>query len=176
MATPINPAIPSGPYTLTWGTVSGIAGAVYDLGLLEGPIRFQQSAIGLPVRASLFAQNIIDYIMQGGGYFGVVTIKERTTGTKKFLWPFGANAGIVDEPGLLFSHYCDQLIATAVPNTPAATYGPVTRTANLAAVLPGHNLDEMYGAVERNIVVALGFLPERYSSSTGFKLRYLIDT
>lgn len=172
----INPAIPSGPYSLTWGTSSGPGGAIWDLGLLEGPIRFQQNAIGLPVRATQFGQSIIDYVMQGGGYFGVVTIKERTTGTKKFMWPFGSVPGIIDEPGRLFNTYCDQLVATAVAGTPAATYGPVTRTVNLAATLPGHNLDEMFGPQERNIVVALGFLPERNPTSTGYKLRFLIDT
>jgi hypothetical protein len=60
----------------------------------------------------------------------------------------------------VFSSYVDQLVLTALAGTPAATYGPVTRTVDYCAVLPGHNLDITFGPVERNVVVALAVLPQ----------------
>jgi hypothetical protein len=79
----INPAIPSGPYSATWGTVGGNEGAVRNCGLFEGPIRWQQNAIGLPIRASQWGQTIIDYVMQGAGYFAVVVVKEWGTDSRR---------------------------------------------------------------------------------------------
>jgi hypothetical protein len=149
---PVNPSIPSGPYSATWAGSS--------IGLFEGPVRLQQNVIGLPVRASQWGQTVIDYIMQGGGAFGVVTVKEWTAAIRTFLWPFGSTMGIVDEPGILFSQYCQPLVLTALAGTPAATHGPVTRTYHYCATLPGHNLDITFGPMERNIVVAVGVLPE----------------
>jgi hypothetical protein len=160
----INPAIPSGPYSATW--------AGNDIGLFEGPVRLQQSLFGLPVRASQWGNTIIDYIIQGGGYFGVIVVKEWTTASRAFMWPFGSTMGIVDEPGRLFSAYCQPLVLTALASTPAATYGPVTRTYALTATLPGHNLDIVAGPMERNVVVAIGILPE----PSGRKARFLVDT
>lgn len=163
----INPAIPSGPYSATWNG--------NDIGLFEGPIRLQQSLIGLPVRASQWGQTIIDYIIQGGGYFGVIVVKEWTTNIKSFMWPFGSTLGIVDEPGKLFSAYCQALVLTALTGTPAATYGPVTRTYPLCATLPGHNLDFVFGPMERNTVVAVGILPEPASQGSR-KAKFFTDT
>lgn len=163
----INPSIPSGPYSATWNG--------NDIGLFEGPIRLQQNLIGLPVQASQWGQTVIDYIIQGAGYFGVVTVKEWTTAAKAFMWPFGSTQGIVDEPGKLFSAYCQALVLTALAGTPAATYGPVTRTYNLVATLPGHNLDITCGPMERNVVVAVAVLPEP-STGGSRKARFLIDT
>lgn len=167
----INPSIPSGAYDATWE----ISASPTDIGLFEGPIRLQQNLIGLPVRASQWGQTIIDYIIQGMGCFGVIVIKEWTTATKKFMWPFGATMGIVDEPGKKFSDYCEQLVLTAQTNTPAATLGPVTRTYPLVAVLPGHNLDMAFGPQERNIVVAVGVLPEP-STEGSRKAKFFTDT
>lgn len=167
----INPSIPSGPYSATWV----VSGSPADIGLFEGPIRLQQNLIGLPVRASQWGQTIIDYILQGAGMFGVVTIKEWTTNTKAFLWPFGSTHGIVDEPGVMFNAYAKQLVLTALAGTPAATYGPATRTYPYVAVLPGHNLDITLGPMERNIVVAVAVLPEPASGGSR-KAKFFTDT
>jgi hypothetical protein len=163
----INPAIPSGPYTATWNG-NGI-------GLFEGLLRMQQTPFGLPVRASQWGQAVIDYIMQSGGYFGVAVVKEWTTATKAFMWPFGADMGVINEPGLLFSSFCQPLVLTALAGTPAATYGPVTRTYTYAATLPGHNLDVAFGPAERNVVVAVGVLPQPNAGGS-YKARFFTDT
>lgn len=173
--TVINPAIPAGPYSLTWGSTGGNEGAVRDVGLLEGPVRWQQTPYGLPVYAQQWGRTIIDYVMQGAGYFGVIVVKEWTTGAKRFMWPFGANHGIFNEPGLLFSSFADQLICTALTGTPAATYGPVTRTSDFVAVLPGHNLDIVFGPLERNVVVAVACLPQP-STTNSRKAKFFVDT
>lgn len=167
MASPISPSIPSGPYSGTWNTA--------DIGLFEGPIRLQKNLNGLPVRASQWGQSIIEFILQGAGCFGVIVLKEWTTNTKAFMWPFGADQGLVDEPGLLFSAYTKPLVLTALSGTPAATYGPVTRTYHNCAVLPGHNLDETFGPMERNIVVAVAVLPGPNSAGSR-KARFFTDT
>lgn len=175
MAAVINPAIPSGPYSATWGTTGGNETAIRDCGLFEGAIRWQQNPIGLPVRASQWGQTIIDYVMQGGGYFAVIVVKEWATGSKRFMWPFGTTHGIFNEPGRLFSSYTDQLVLTALAGTPAATYGPVTRTVDHCAVLPGHNLDITMGPMERNVVVALAVLPQPATVGSR-KALFCVDT
>lgn len=162
----IGPAIPSGPYSATWNGAS--------IGLFEGPVRLQQSLIAQPVRASQWGQTVIDYVMQGGGAFGVIVVKEWNTSIRNFLWPFGSTMGIVDEPGLMFSSYCKPLALTALAGTPAATYGPVTRTYPWVATLPGHNLDIVLGPMERNVVVALAMLPDVDVGSR--KIRFFTDT
>jgi len=175
----INPAVPSGPYSATWGSSGGVVGSALDIGLFEGPTRLQQSLIALPIRASQWGQTIIDYVVQGGGFYGVMVLKEWTANTKKFLWPFGLNVsyaqGVVEEPGKMLSGYCDQLILTALSGTPAATYGPVTRTYDYVCVLPGHNIDQAFGPVERNIVVAFVALPQPNSGGSR-KAKFFVDT
>ena len=163
----IDPSIPSGPYSATWNS--------NDVGLFEGPVRWQQNAIGLPVYASQWGRTIIDYIMQGAGCFAVCVVKEWHSGAKAFMWPFGATHGIMNEPGLLFSSFCQPLVLTALAGTPAATYGPVTRTVPYCAVLPGHNLDITMGPMERNVVVAIGVLPEP-STSNSRKAKFFTDS
>lgn len=145
---------PTGPYS---GTYNG-----QSIGLMEGPIRHQQSYIGLPIRASLWAQNTLDYIFQGCQMFAVITLKEWNTNTKLLMWPFNASHGLGLKSGELVGSgaYAKQLVLTALAGTPAATEGPATRTYPLAVLLPGHNIDVTLGPVERNVPVVLGILPE----------------
>ncbi len=156
-----------GPYEATF---NGNA-----VGLLEGPIRHQQSVFGLPIRASIYGQTVIDYILQGSGMFLVMVVKEWNSNSKAALWPYGQTQGIVNEPGILMSTYAKQIVLTAVTGTPAATEGPVTRTYPLAMLLPGHNLDVPMGAVERNIPIVFGILPE-VTESGSKKLKFYTDT
>jgi hypothetical protein len=113
--------------------------------------------------------------MQGAGYFAVVVVKEWGTDSRRFMWPFGSTHGVFNEPGILFSSYVDQLVLTALAGTPAATYGPVTRTVDYCAVLPGHNLDITFGPVERNVVVALAVLPQPLTGGSR-KAKFCVDT
>jgi len=168
-----SPKISAGVYTVTW---KGL-----DLGLTEGPIRMQQTAIGLPIRAQQFGQTIIDYVMQGGGAFGVIVLKEWTSNVKKFIWPFAVIGGAteamgqVERPGTLLSQYTGTLVLTALAGTKAAEFGPVTRTYQHCAALPGHNIDITFGPTERNIVVALAFLPDRFASPD-YRVQFYTDT
>jgi hypothetical protein len=150
---------PPGPYQVTYkGT---------DIGLMEGVIRHQQNLIALPVRTSLYGQTIIDYIVQGGGVFAVLTVKEWDAGAKAVMWPFNASHGIMPITGTLLNTFFGELVLTALAGTPAATEGPVTRTYPIAGLLPGHNLDVTFGPVERNVPLVLTVLPEQNSNTVG---------
>ena len=161
----------TGAYDGTWV----IQSTPQSIGLFEGPVRLQQNINGLPYRATQWGDSIIEYVLRGGGCFGVCVIKEWTTYTKTFMWPFGSTMGIMPEAGVLFSAYCAQLVLTAQANTPAATLGPVTRTYPYCAVLPGHNIDMPLWAGPRDIVLALGFLPDP-STGGSRKARFFVDT
>lgn len=163
----ITGSFPPGPYTATFEAVS--------IGLMEGPIRHQQNIIGLPIRTTLWGQHIIDYISQGGGVFIILTVKEWSAGSKAALWPYGSTTGIFPITGELLNQYAGPLVLTALAGTPAATVGPVTRTYNLALMLPGHNLDITFGPMERNTPVVFGVLPEISGASVG-KAVYFTDT
>lgn len=163
---------PPGPYTATWNGNS--------IGLMEGPIRHQQSIIALPVRASLYGQEIIDYILQGtGGVFAAFMLKEWNANVKAALWPYGSTQGITSQRGQLIGAgaLAKSLVLTAMPLTPAATEGPVTRTYPLAILLPGHTLDYTLGPVERNIPVIMCALPEsEVISTTTLGTKHFTDT
>jgi hypothetical protein len=157
-----------GPYEMTFNGTS--------VGLLEGEIRHQQNVIGLPIRAGLYGQTIIDYILQGAGVFLVCTLKEWNAGSKAAMWQYGSTQGIVNEAGLLMSaSHAKQIVLTALSGTPAATEGPVTRTYPLAMLLPGHNLEIPMGAVERNVQLVFGVLPEPESAGSK-KAKFFTDT
>jgi hypothetical protein len=158
---------PPGPYNCTYKAT--------DVGLMEGPIRHQQSIIALPIRATLYAQNIINYILQGGGVFGVITVKEWDSGAKALMWPFNASHGIMPVVGNLIDQYFGALVFTALTGTPAATEGPVTRTYPFAGLLPGHNLDITFGPMERNVPVVITALPEINGTTVG-SAKYFTDT
>lgn len=152
-----------------------MTGSAVSLGLTEGPIRHQQSIIGLPIRATVWGQHIIDYISQGGGVFLALTLKEWNTNSKANMWPYGSTHGQFPVTGELLSPYFKQIVLTALAGTPAATEGPVTRTFAYAALIPGHNLDVLLGPAERNVSLVLGVLPQQVSSTVG-KAEYFTDT
>ncbi len=170
-------SFPPGPYTCIFTIASLNGGAATDIGLAEGPIRHQQSVIGLPIRASLYASSVLDYVLQGGGVFVVITLKEWSAGSKALMWSFATAAlqGNMPLVGTLFNTFCGQLVLTALAGTPAAAVGPVTRTYPLCAILPGHNLDITMGPMERNIPVVLGVLPQKYSTIVG-QATFFTDT
>lgn len=158
-----------GPYQGTFAIASLNGGAATDIGLMEGPCREQKSIIGLPIRTSLYGNQVIDYVMQGGGVFVVLTLKEWDAGSKAVMWSFATAAlqGNMPLVGTLFNTFCGQLVLTALAGTPAATVGPVTITYPLCAILPGHNLDITMGPMERNIPLVLAVLPQKYSTIVG---------
>lgn len=159
---------PPGPYQVTYKAT--------DIGLMEGPIRHQQNIIALPIRASLWGQNIIDYIVQGGGVFVIIVVKEWDAGSKAFMHPYDAGShGIFPITGVLINTFFGALVLTALAGTPAATEGPVTRTYPLAGLMPGHNIDVVFGPVERNVPVVAAVLPEQNSTQVG-QPKFFTDT
>ncbi len=166
---------PPGPYQATFQQANLNAGAATDIGLMEGPIRHQQNLIALPIRCSLYGQNIIDYIAQGGAVFAVAVVKEWDAGSKAFMHSFNAAHGIFPLTGTLINTFYGALVLTALAGTPAATEGPVTRTYPICGLLPGHNLDITLGPVERNTPVVICALPEQNSSTVG-QPKYFTDT
>lgn len=167
---------PPGPYQATYAVPALNAGAATDIGLMEGPIRHQQNIIGLPIRTSLYGQNVIDFIQQGGGVFVVLTVKEWDAGAKAAMWPYNTSHGIFPLTGTLFSATgVGQLVLTALAGTPAATEGPVTRTYPFIGLLPGHNLDLTFGPMERNVTIVMAALPEQNSSNVG-QPKFFTDT
>lgn len=163
----ITGSFPVGPYQATFATPLFSAGAATSIGLVEGPIRHQSNLIALPIRCSLYGQNIIDYINQGGGVFFVIVLKEWSTGSKGLMHSWSTVMGTFPLTGTLLSPYFGQLVLTALAGTPAATVGPVTRTYPICGLLPGHNLDEALGPVERNIPLIGCALPQQYSTIVG---------
>jgi hypothetical protein len=163
-----------GPYTGAY-TRSAASISAASIGLMEGPIRTQQNVIGLPIRASLYAQTVIDYVLQGMGCFLVFTLKEWNATTRDIMWPFDSTSdGISAVSGQLLSQYAGSLVFTAVPDTPAETEGPATRTFHYAALLPGHNLDVAKGAVERNVTIVMAILPQ--ATNTVGNTKFYTDT
>lgn len=158
---------PPGPYEVIWNGNS--------IGMMEGSVRAGQQVIGLPVRASLYGQTILDYILQGGFYSIALVMKEWNANAKAAQWQFGSTPGIVNEAGLLFNPLYKQMVLTALAGTPAATEGPATRTYPLCGLLPGHNLDITMGPEERNVPVVFGVLPEPESGGSK-KTKYFTDT
>lgn len=159
--------LPSGPYTVTWNS--------NDIGLSEGPIRHQQRAMGIPVRASLYGDTVLDYILRGAEVFVALVLKEWNANTKAALWPYGSTHGVMTEAGVRASSLCKALVLTAVSGTPAATEGPLTRTYANAVLLPGHNLDVIFGPEERNIPLIFAVLPDNDSSGNK-KVKFFTDT
>lgn len=166
---------PAGPYQATYQHPTMNSSAATTIGLMEGPIRHQQNIAALPIRASLWAQHILNYITQGGGVFAIVTVKEWDAGSKAFMWPFDTSHGIFPIVGTLISAFFGQLVLTALAGTPAATEGPVTRTYPFCGILPGHNLDITLGPMERNVPLVICMLPEQNSSTVG-QAKYFTDT
>ena len=145
---------------------------------MEGPIRHQQSIRAIPIVAHLYGSEVIDYILTGtGGIFAALSIKEWNTNNKLFLWPYGSVTGVTSQRGQLISALAKPLVLTAMPSTPAATEGPVTRTYPWAILLPGHNIDYTLGVAERNMGVILVALPEsEVISGSTLGTRHFTDT
>lgn len=171
----ITGSFPPGPYQGTFAVAGLNGGAATSIGLMEGPIRHQESLTALPIRCSLYGQNIIDYIVQGGGVFFVIVLKEWSAGSKALMHSWNSVQGTFPLTGTLLNTFFGQLVLTALAGTPAATVGPVTRTYAICGLLPGHVLDESLGPVERNIPFIGCVLPQKYSTNDGQPV-YFVDT
>ncbi len=156
-----------GPYLISY------AGS--DIGDTEGLPQEQTTYHAQLVRSTRFGDAVLDFITRGGTCFMVLNIKEWTAATKATWHPFSATLGLTGLAGRMGSDIAGSLILTAIAGTPAATFGPVTRTYAKAVYAPEFNREIGFGAEERNIPLTLICLPTEVSASTS-DLRLFTDT
>lgn len=106
----------------------------------------------------------IDGIYRGKDVFLRLIVKEWTAGVKKMLWPWSVPAAPVFDGklgliGQLASDCAKVLVLTPVANTPAATNGPASLTANKAILAPENDVSILFGPDERDIPLLLDLLP-----------------
>lgn len=149
-----------GPYTGVYGTPP------VAMGLFEGPIRTTHQPHAIDRRADQFGQTVISGVYTGGDVFCSLTLKEWQAGVKSIINVFDSTPGQSGIIGRFMEDMAEVLKLTAVPNTPAATQGPLTRTFNLAIVSPESNVETLLGNVERNIPIIFRCYPEEVSPNT----------
>lgn len=156
----------AGAYSVTHNAV--------DVGLFEGALRQNQPMHAQESLASRFGDTVIDGVYRGTNVFAIMVVKEWTESVRDVIWPFDealGNSGII---GRMLTDIAKVLVFTAIPGTPAATNGPLTRTYSLAVIAPEHNTEITFGAEERNIPVVMRCLPA-ITDSTGIAIHY-VDT
>ena len=141
----------------------GAYGAAYggkEVGLLEGIVKFQQTAHAQDVRCSRYADSVIDGVYRGANAFITLQIKEWNADTKRIMWPFNTEdlgtSGII---GRSMFDMAKPLVLTAVQGTPAYLKGPRTRTFPRVIFAPEHNIEVIFGAEERNVPILLRVFP-----------------
>lgn len=152
-----------GPYSVTL--------AATDIGLMEGPIHHNEKSFAQEVKASQWADAVIEEITRGGEVFVILTIKEWKAGSKALMSAEGT-LGTRGKAGRLRTALAGALVLTALAGTPAATGGPATRTYASAILAAGHNVDITMGPEERNVPLVFRVFP---SDSSGV-LTYYTDT
>jgi hypothetical protein len=111
------------------------------------------------VRASRFGDTVIDGVYRGADVFQIAVIKEWTEAIRDAIWPFDEALGNTGIHGRMLTDMYGQIILTAIPGTPAAAVGPLTRTYPIAGLSPEHNVDVTFGSEERNIPIVFRCLP-----------------
>lgn len=159
-----------GHYAVTW---NGNA-----LGISETPHEWRSGTGGEEITSDDFGPYTpIDYIYTGQRHFVTVRLLEWTANIRATLYPFNAAFGDLSSTanpiGQLASSAAKALVFTATANTPAATNGPVTRTANLAILAPNQDVDYIFGVGRRIVPVTFMVLP--YDATAG-TYKFFVDT
>lgn len=148
-----------GPYAGTWSAAS--------LGITEGgyTITHDQKAEAIE-ESDLYGATMLDFIWRGANVFCDFTVLAFTKGSP-VLTPFVAGLYTVwstaKPVGTLASDNAAALVLTATANTPAATTGPATLTANKAIVAPNFSTAHLYDSRLRKLPLRMQFIP--YSST-----------
>lgn len=140
-----------GAYSVTYKT--------FDIGTFEGSLRQNQTMHAQDVLASRFADTVIDGVYRGSNVFAIAVIKEWTEVIRDAIWPFDEALGNTGIHGRLLTDIAGALVFTALPGTPAAVEGPLTRTYSLAVLAPEHNAETIFGSEERNIPIVFRCYP-----------------
>jgi hypothetical protein len=150
-----------GAYSVTYQVrVDGsLTGSAEDIGTFEGSLRQNQTMHAQDVLASRFADTVLDGVYRGSNVFQIAVIKEWTEAIRDAIWPFNEALGNTGIHGRLLTDFAGQMILTAIPGTPAAAVGPLTRTYSMAILAPEHNTEITFGAEERNIPVVFRCFP-----------------
>jgi hypothetical protein len=124
-------------------------------------------------RTDLYGQSLMDWVHQGGSVFitfTCMTFQADRTLIKNVFYPWGATPGLLGRMlddrapiGRLASQVAKALVLTVVAETPAATTGPSTLTANLAIRRPGNDR-LMYTTRVRKVPCNMALLPFAVSS------------
>lgn len=162
-----------GPYT---GTIV-VSGSPVDIGLRIGDIHhFQQGHGRADNDTSLYGKSMVDATMDGMDVQVRMVFREWTAAVRSILWPFDSEAGVSGLIGRKYSDLAKQLVLTAVPGTPAATNGPVTRTYPLAIFDPEYNKEIIMGLGGRAVPIVMRILPTKITVNGTSQLRYYTDT
>ena len=130
-----------------------------DIGTFEGSLRENRTMHAQDVRASRFADTVLDGVYRGGNVFQIVVIKEWTEIVRDAIWPFDEELGNTGIHGRMLTDIAGIIVLTAIPGTTAAVNGPATRTYPLAILSPEHNTEITFGNEERNIPVVFRCYP-----------------
>jgi len=170
--------LPFGPYWVSFGGLF--------TGLTEGTIRHEETPSGVPVRATVYGDSVIDEIYTGKNMFVTILFKEwnkaevegtlaRTLDIYNPFDPLIGNSGLVGQSKW---DTASTLLLTAVTGTPCQTDAlPATRLYNNAIVASDTAILQEFGAVERNVPITFRILPDPVSSSVNDgKLTFFTDS
>jgi hypothetical protein len=166
---------------LSWGdytaTYKAPGGGALDIGLFEGPVRFDGVFSAQDVVADRYGDTVIGTVYRGGNFFVTMVLKEWNAKIRSILNPYDTTygqSGVIGRDGIDLS---GELIFTAQPNTRAADEGPATRTCSKALILPGFTRQESFGNVQRDIPVVMRLFPQLVSGSgTTNEVFWFVDT
>ena len=77
--------------------------------------------------------------------------------------------------GQLGSNAAKTMVFTAKQNTPAAEYGPVSRTALRAIPMPGQEISYQFGVTRRILPISFLFLPYKDTDQSENTVRFFKD-
>ena len=151
----------TGAYSATYQVRVGgvLQGQAEDIGAFEGSLRQNKTMHAQDVRASRFGDTVLDGIYRGANVFQIVVIKEWTEAIRDAIWPLDELLGTSGIHGRQLTDIAGQLILTAIPGTPAAAVGPLTRKYAMAILSPEHNQELTFGTEERNIPIVFRMYP-----------------
>lgn len=160
----------AGSYTMTWDTI--------DAGLIERPQRFRQRREAEPIPSDLYGT--IDFVYNDAWEYWTAEFLEWRDNTVQMLTAWdnasgdataaarAANWGVQGVLGQLASDLAKQIVLTAVTGTPAATNGPATITIPKAILLPGQDIESLFGTTHRVIPITFIALKTVISSKVRF--------
>jgi hypothetical protein len=142
-----------------------------------GDLHHFQQGHGTPDNGtSLYGKSMVDATYDGMNVLVRGVLREWTAAVKAAIWPFDSEPGVSGLIGRKYSDMAKQLVLTAVPGTPAATNGPVTRTYPLCIFDPEFNKEIILGLGGRAVPIVFRILPTKITVNGTSQLRFYTDT